>query len=221
MSFVQYIGVILLSFLIAVVAAVFILLSDRVKQSFEYAYPIREVSTSYVTYNIEPAASGKHMVSLTNNSLFPQYFVAYESDAIEDNFGEFALNYALRAEVSYAGRVVSPASYGFDCGTGLVYVMIRPLETVRDTVDLQQRFTNESSIFSYLKSADTSVYVDLIDRQRYDKDLKTSSMRYTMRSGYPVEVKFSLPFFDMMRGYTCIAESESVSLCRELVRSEH
>lgn len=218
MSFVQYIGVILLSFLIAVVAAIFILLSNRVKQPFEYAYPSREVATSYVTYNIEPTASGKHIISLTNNSLLPQYFVAYESATMEDNFDEFALHYALRDEVSYAGRVISPASYGFDCGTGLVYVMIRPLETVRDTVDLQQRFTNGTSVFSYLESVDTSTYFDQIDRHRYAKSLNTLQLQYAMRSGYPVEVKFSLRLFDMVRRCTYVAESERVSLCRELVR---
>jgi len=170
---------------------------------------------SPVTYSLVRLDSERHLISFRNNSITPVYFLAYESEKIQTNFDKFAVRYALRPEVSYNGKVVVPASYGFDCGTGLVYVMIRPFETISDTVNLQNNLSRYTDPYAYFGQLNNSTFIDKMTGSVFPVEPNRQELSSQMASGLPVTVRFSMQLFDLTRNRNYISWSEEIELCRE------
>lgn len=100
---------------------------------------------------IEKKTDNKYLFTFTNNSIIPQYFINYRN-------GQHFQNVTDSLFFNYLDRNLFPAyhvgySLNFDCGTGLGYTSINPLESYEIEKNYED-IIKECSTFDILKKTD-------------------------------------------------------------------
>ena len=98
-------------------------------------------ATPYLSYHVERLPDDRAVLTLRNNSYLPFSVDGYgpRPNATRRKQKQALLRAGLRDELSVNGQVVKRALPGFDCGTGLVQFVVRPYETLSDTLYLGER----------------------------------------------------------------------------------